>query len=187
MSVVLDNCLSGTLSATVEVVISNKKDAKGLETSQKKGVPSVHIDPNHFASKGAYEREIVKVLQEHQVDLVVLAGYMRIVGSELLSAYASKMINIHPSLLPAFPGLHAQKQALDYGVKYSGCTVHYVDEGVDSGPIIMQAVVPVLADDTEASLSARILEEEHQLLTAAIEQISQGNIKLSGRKTTLRT
>ncbi|OGC04101.1 phosphoribosylglycinamide formyltransferase [candidate division WOR-1 bacterium RIFOXYA12_FULL_43_27] len=161
----------------VAVVISNDPSAFGLERAKKHNIPAVIINHKDYKDKNTYELEIVKVLQKHKVDLVCLAGYMRIVGEVLLQNYPNKILNIHPALLPSFPGLHSQKQALAHGVKISGCTVHFVDEGCDTGPIIMQAAVPVVENDTEETLSARILEQEHIIYPQAIKLVCEGRIK----------
>ena len=170
----------------ITVVISDKADALGLERARKHKIDAVHIDPKPFKDKSTYELEIVKVLQKHDVGLVCLAGYMRIVGPVLLEHFKGKMINIHPALLPSFPGLHGQKQALDHGVKISGVTVHFVDEGCDTGPIIMQAAVPVLDNDTEETLSARILEQEHKLYPQAVKLFVEGKLRIEGRKVRIK-
>lgn len=182
LQAIIDASERGEIPAKVAVVISNNPDALGLERAKKHGIPAVVINNREFKDKNTYELEIVKVLQQHKVDLVCLAGYMRIVGPVLLEHYQGKMINIHPALLPSFPGLHAQKQALDYGVKISGATVHFVDEGCDTGPIIIQAAVPVLEDDTEESLSERILEQEHKIYPQAIKLFAEGRLKIEGRR-----
>lgn len=140
------------------------------------------INQHDFKSKEAFDWELLKILQENQVDLVVLAGFMRIISSVLLAAFPQKIINIHPALLPSFPGLHGQKQAIDYGVKFTGCTVHFVNEGVDTGPIIIQGIVPVYDDDTEDTLSRRILKEEHRIYPQAIQLLAEGKLQLEGRK-----
>ena len=144
------------------------------------------IDNRKFKDKNTYELEIVKVLKEHKVELVCLAGYMRIIGPVLLEHFRGKMINIHPSLLPSFPGLRAQRQALEHGVKVSGVTVHFVDEGCDTGPIIVQNAVPVLENDTEETLSERILEQEHKIYPQAIKLIAEDKLKIEGRKVKLK-
>jgi phosphoribosylglycinamide formyltransferase-1 len=169
-------------SLNIVVVISDKADAYGLERAKKHKIDAVHIDPKKFKDKNTYELEIVKTLQKHQVGLVCLAGYMRIVGEVLLEHYQGKMLNIHPALLPAFPGLHAQRQAVEHGVKVSGVTVHFVDEGCDTGPIILQAAVPVMDNDTEETLSARILEQEHKIYPQAVKLFAQGKLKIENRK-----
>ena len=161
----------GVLNAEIAVVISNKPTAGGLEYAKENGINAQVFEPKAFASPTDYEAAIVAELQSNHVDLVVLAGYMKLVGEPILTAYQSRMVNIHPSLLPSFKGLNAQKQALDYGVTVAGCTVHYVTKDMDAGPIIMQAAVPVLPDDTEASLSERILVKEHEIFALAIQDV----------------
>jgi phosphoribosylglycinamide formyltransferase-1 len=185
LQAIIDAIEAGKISAHIKCVISNVPGVQSLDRAKKHNIPSFVIDHKKFQNKDEYENEIVRILNENGVDLVCLAGYMRIVGEVLLKAYKGKIINIHPALLPSFPGLHSQKQALDYGVKISGCTVHFVDEGCDTGPVILQASVPVLDDDTEDSLSARILEEEHKLYPRAIQLIAEGKYKISGRKVIL--
>ncbi|HZC88059.1 MAG TPA: phosphoribosylglycinamide formyltransferase, partial [Nitrososphaera sp.] len=173
------------------IVISNKSDADGLKiASEKYGVPTKVILPNGL--KGwDYDQLVVGVLEEHDVTaqsgLVCLAGFMRIISPEFVRQYRMKIMNIHPALLPSFPGLHAQKQALEYGVKVSGCTVHFVDEGVDSGPVILQKAVPVKDNDTEEKLSARILKQEHTVYPQAVKLFCEGRIKLQGRKVLITT
>lgn len=179
---IMDAAAAGKIKAEVAAVISDNKDAFALERARKAGIPALHVNPKNFGSKEEYERAILKLLKEHNVQLVCLAGYMRIVGRVILDAFPNRVINIHPALLPAFPGLHGQQQAWDYGVKYSGCTVHFVDEGMDTGSIIIQAVVPVYDDDTADTLAARILEQEHKIYPEAIGLLAEGRLKLSGRK-----
>ena len=173
LTAVIKNCIKNTINAEVCVVISNKKEAKGLQSASNSNIPAIHISPKDYKSNNAYETDVINTLEAHNVNLVVLAGYMKLVGDPLLKRYANRMINIHPSLLPAFKGLDAQQQALDYGVKITGCTVHYVTKEMDAGPIILQTAVPVKDDDTIDTLSERILIEEHQLLSQAIQQISE--------------
>ena len=170
---IIDACQAKIIPGNVEVIISNKAEAYGLERAKKAKIQTQVLSD---------EKEIVNLLKAHQVDLVCLAGYMRIVGKELLNAFEGKIINIHPALLPSFPGLHGQKQALDHGVKVSGVTVHFVDAGCDTGPIIMQSSVPVLENDTEETLSARILEQEHKIYPQAIKLFAEGKLKIIGRK-----
>ncbi|KAF0133406.1 MAG: phosphoribosylglycinamide formyltransferase [Candidatus Saganbacteria bacterium] len=170
------------IPAKIAVVISDKSDAFGLERARKHNIEAVYINPDDFKGKDAYEQGIVKTLKKHNVNLVCLAGYMRIAGKVLIDSYKSKIINIHPSLLPAFPGLNAQKQALEHGVKISGATVHFVDEGCDTGPIIVQSAVPVLAGDTIEILSSRILAEEHKLYPLAVKYFAEGKLKIEGRR-----
>lgn len=166
----------------IKMVISDKEKAPALDKARAKGIATCYINPGQFASKQLYEQELVKVCESAEADLIVLAGYMRILGETFIKAFPHRIINIHPALLPSFTGLHAQKQALDYGVKFSGCTVHFVDAGVDTGPIILQAVVPVMPDDDEESLSARILVEEHKLLPQAVRLLAEGRIELTDSK-----
>ncbi len=182
LQAIVDASEKGDIPAKVAVVISNKPDAYGLERAKKHKVPTAVFDPNKFPDKNTYELEIVKTFRKYEVDLVCLAGYMRIVGPVLLEHYQGRMMNIHPALLPSFPGLHVQKAALDHGVKVSGATVHFVDEGCDTGPIIVQAAVPVLEGDTEETLSARILEQEHKIYPQAIKLFAEGKLKIEGRK-----
>lgn len=182
---ILDAIQEETLDATVKVVVSNKATAPGLERAKERGIHTVFIDPKPYAQeknpKEAYDSAVGTVLQEHGVECVVLAGYMRIVTPALLRMFPWKMLNIHPSLLPAFPGLDAQRQALEWGAKVSGCSVHFVTEGVDEGPIIGQIAVPIHENDTVDTLSARILEQEHQLYPQAIQLMAQGRLQREGR------
>ncbi|SMB91636.1 formyltetrahydrofolate-dependent phosphoribosylglycinamide formyltransferase [Desulfonispora thiosulfatigenes DSM 11270] len=166
----------------IGVIISDKKQAKALEKAKEKKIPSLFIDPKAFSSKTEYEKELLKVVNEHNCNLICLAGFMRILSPYFIRNAQMKILNIHPSLLPSFPGLHAHQQALDYGVKFSGCTVHFVDEGMDSGPIIMQAVVPVSDEDTEETLVNKILKEEHRIYPEAIRLVVEEKIKVQNRK-----
>jgi phosphoribosylglycinamide formyltransferase 1 len=171
------------------IVISNEPEAAGLKiASEKYGLPT-KVVPSDGLKGWNYDQNVVTILHEHDVTpqsgLVCLAGFMRIMSSEFVRLYRMRIMNIHPALLPAFPGLHAQKQAIDYGVKVSGCTVHFVDEGMDSGPVILQKAVPVLEEDDEESLSARILEQEHQLYPEAVSMFCQGRIKVEGRRVSI--
>jgi len=170
------------------IVISNKPDAKGLEIARKLGVKTEVIDSKEFkGNRWEYDKKIISALEKHGVTpkngLVCLAGFMRIISPEFVKKYKNRIINIHPALLPAFPGLDAQKQAINYGSKYSGCTVHFVDSGVDTGPIILQSVVKIKKGDTEKTLSKRILEKEHQTYPEAVRLFAEKKIKISGRKT----
>jgi len=174
LEAILDASERKEIPAEVAVVISDRADAFGLERARKHNIPTAVINSN--------ELEIVKVLKKYKVDLVCLAGYMKIVGKALLEAYQGKMINIHPALLPSFPGLHSQRQALEHGVKVSGVTVHFVDAGCDTGPIIFQRAVPVFENDTEETLSERILTEEHKAYPEAIRLFATGKLKLEGRR-----
>ena len=179
---IIDRCNDGSLAARINCVISNNADAFALERARKHGIPTIHLSHREFSGREAYDAALVKVLRDHGVELVVLAGFMRIITPILIDAFPNAIMNIHPALLPAFPGLHAQRQALEYGVKVSGCTVHFVDAGTDTGPIIMQAVVPVDTDDTEESLSARIQLEEHRIFPLAIQLYAAGRLTVEGRR-----
>lgn len=172
----------GRLNARVKVLISDQPQAPALSLARGFGVPTEVIQPRNFASKVDFESELARQCAEHQVEVVVLAGFMRLLTATFLAHYPQKVVNIHPALLPAFPGLNAQGQAIAYGVRFSGCTVHLVDEGVDSGPIILQAVVPVEENDNESTLSNRILQEEHRLYPEALQLIAEGKLKIDGRR-----
>lgn len=178
---IIDHIEKGTLPAQIKIVVSNNSQAYGLTRAKKHGIPCAVVNHQDFASREEYDRELIRILQDANVDLIALAGFMRILTGSLLRAFPQKIINIHPALLPAFPGTHVQQKALDYGVKFSGCTVHFVDEGVDTGPIIIQAVVPVLAGDTAETLAARILKEEHKIYPEAIRYFAEGRIIKNGR------
>jgi phosphoribosylglycinamide formyltransferase-1 len=186
LQAIIDASESGKLPAKVAVVISNDPTAGGLERAKKHNIPAIVIGPKGFKDKHTYELEIVKELKKHGVELVCLAGYMRIIGQVLLEHFPMKIINIHPSLLPSFPGLHAQRQALDHGVTVTGCTVHFVDEGCDTGPIIVQSAVPVKENDTEETLSERILQQEHHIYPLAIEFIAKDKLIIEDRRVRLK-
>lgn len=172
----------GRLPGTeIAVVLSNLPDAAGLETARKLGLPAIAI-PSAGRKRAEHDAEVVAALQQHRVDLVCLAGYMRIISPEFVRAFSNRILNIHPALLPAFPGLDAQAQALEFGAKVAGCTVHFVDEAVDHGAIILQRVVPVLDQDTAETLSARILDQEHIAYTEAIARVLSGQYSLVGRR-----
>ena len=175
------NVQAGRIPAEIAVVISNKADAQGLATAREMGLATRFI-PSKGKEREAFDREVVAVLREFQVDLVCLAGFMRILSPYFIREFPQRILNIHPALLPAFPGEEAQKQALEYGVKFSGCTVHLVDEGVDTGPSVCQAVVPVLDDDTPETLAARILKEEHRIYSEAICLLLEDRIRIEGRR-----
>ncbi|WP_346354840.1 phosphoribosylglycinamide formyltransferase [Azotosporobacter soli] len=173
---------AGTLNAKLAVVISDNPKAPALEKARAAGIPAVCIARSEYKGRDAFEDALAQCLLQHEASLVVLAGFMRILSSHFISGFRSRILNIHPALLPAFPGLHAQAQAIDYGAKVSGCTVHFVDEGMDTGPIILQAVVPIEEEDTEESLAQRILVEEHRIYPQAIQLYLSGCLKLEGRK-----
>jgi len=182
LQAILDAIREGKINAKIGVVISDKKDAFALQRVKGLGIATEVIERKDFATKRQFEEALVNTLCEHNVELVVLAGFMRLLGSDFISAYPGKIMNIHPALLPSFPGLNAQKQAIEYGVKMSGCTVHFVDEGMDSGPIILQQAVPVASSDTAETLAARILEVEHVLYPRAISLYCKGRLTLNGRQ-----
>ncbi len=183
---IIDAVEAGSLQARIALVLSNKREAQALERARRHGLPEVFLDPNPFAgrpdSREAYDHAVLDVLHKHDVELVLLAGYMRIVTPVLIHAYSNRIMNIHPSLLPAFPGLDVQQKALDWGVKLAGCTVHFVTDRVDEGPIIIQAAVPVLDGDTADTLSARILTEEHTIYPKAIQLYVEGRLRVEGRQ-----
>ena len=168
--------------AEIALVVSDRGRAQALDRARGHGVPAIVLDPKAYPDRDAYDAALGALLQEHRIGLVCLAGFMRILGAEFVRAFAGCVLNVHPSLLPAFPGLAAQRQALEYGVKIAGATVHLVDEGVDTGPIVLQASVPVLPGDTETSLSARILAEEHRLYPEAIRLFANGQLRIVGRR-----
>ncbi|MBI5197190.1 MAG: phosphoribosylglycinamide formyltransferase [Nitrospirae bacterium] len=170
------------VDADVVVAISDKTDAYALERARKRGIAAVHIDPKQYPNRESFDEVLAAKLKEHRVDLVILAGYMRLVSRVMTQAFPYRILNVHPGLLPSFPGLNPQKKALDHGVRFSGCTVHFVDDTVDDGPIIIQAVVPVFDEDTEEMLSLRILMQEHRIYPEAIQLIAEGRLKLEGRR-----
>lgn len=182
LQAILDAIADGRLDARVGVVISNKLNAQGLERAERAGVPTVVLSLADYDSREAFDEAVLVALRERDVDVVCLAGFMRILSPVLVRAFPNRILNIHPSLLPAFIGLHAQEQAVEHGVKVSGCTVHLVDEELDHGPILLQATVPVEEGDTEESLSERILEQEHQLYPRAIQLILDGKVSVEGRR-----
>ena len=178
---IADNVASGALDAKIAVVISNRPDALGIESARRRGLKALVI-PSKGKVREEHDREVVAALLEHQVDLVCLAGYMRLLSPWFVQQFPNRILNIHPSLLPAFPGLEAQTQAFAYGVKVSGCTVHFVDENLDHGAIIVQKIVPVLDTDDEHTLAARILEQEHVAYSEAIRVVLEGKYKIEGRR-----
>lgn len=177
----------GRLNADIKVLVSDKAESLALQKARQRKIPAYYLDPSAYSSRSACETELVSLLRQHQVEVVALAGYMRLVGKVMLEEFRHCIVNIHPALLPAFPGLNAQRQALEYGVKFSGCTVHLVDEGMDTGPIIMQRVVPVYDYDDEDSLSTRILEQEHQVYWQSLQLMAEGKLYLDGRRVIVRT
>jgi phosphoribosylglycinamide formyltransferase-1 len=175
------NVQAGKIPAEIAIVISNKADALGLVRAKEMGLATCFI-PSQGKEREAFDREVVAVLREFQVDLVCLAGFMRILSPYLVREFPRRVLNIHPALLPSFPGEEAQRQALEYGVKFTGCTVHLVDEGVDTGPIVCQAVVPVLDDDTPETLAVRILNEEHRIYSDGICLLLEDGVRIEGRR-----
>ncbi len=170
------------INADIGLVFSNKEEAPGLAKAREWGLETLTLDPKLFAAREDYDRAIIGKLDERRIDLVCLAGYMRVLTPELCDAFKHRLVNIHPALLPSFPGLHVQQKAIDWGVRFSGCTVHFVAAEVDMGPIILQAVVPVLRDDTEETLAARILVEEHRIYPQAVRLYFEGRIEVRGRR-----
>ncbi len=172
----------GAIKGEIVAVISNKADSKGLEFAREQGLEAIFVNPKEFDGREAYDRELVRILKEKGVELVCLAGFMRIISPYFVSEFRNRILNIHPSLLPSFKGLDAQKQAFEYGVKFAGCTVHFVDEEMDHGNIILQAVVPVLQDDDDHTLAERILKEEHRIYPQAVALFCEDRLKVEGRK-----
>jgi len=182
LAAILDACRRPGYPARVVVVVSDREGAPALERARADGAEAVFLDPKAYGDRAAYDAALLATLDHHRPGLVCLAGFMRVLAPAFVRAWAGRLMNIHPSLLPAFPGLHAQRQALEYGARIAGVTVHFVDEGVDTGPIIVQASVPVLPDDSEDSLSARILGEEHRLYPEAIRLFAEGRLVITGRR-----
>jgi phosphoribosylglycinamide formyltransferase-1 len=178
---IIDAIRSGHLDATIAVVISNRVEAAGLQRAREAGIEAIHVSPKNYADRTAYDRAIAEMLKARDVSLVCLAGFMRLVGPPLLDAFPNAVLNIHPSLLPAFPGLDAQRQALEHGVRVTGATVHLVNGELDAGPIILQAPVPVMPDDTVETLAARVLVEEHRIYPEAIRAVLDGGWRIEGR------
>ena len=187
LQAIIDSIEKNSLAAEISLIMSNVSDAYALQRGKKHGLESIFLDPKSFSSRDDYEKQMIELLQTKSIDLVCLAGFMRILGKKFIDAFSGKIINIHPSLLPAFPGLNVQEKALQHGVRFSGCTVHFVNEEVDGGAIISQAVVPILdADDTQ-SLSDRILEQEHIIYPEAIRLVIEDRLEFSGRRVVRKT
>ena len=182
LQAIIDNVETGFIPAEISVVISNNPDAYGLKRSEKKNIPTVVINHKNFSTREEFEKKLIDTLNEFKVDYVILAGFMRVLTKYFINNFKNRILNIHPALLPSFPGVNAQKQAFDYGVKFSGCTVHFVTEEVDVGPIIIQAVVPVLKEDTAEKLQKRILEKEHIIFPLAIKMLVEDKLKIVGNK-----
>ena len=185
LQALIDSVNSKELQVEICLVLSDKADAYALERAHRHGIPTAVVQRKGYSNKEEFQKAILEEVKSHGAELVVLAGFMRILGRTFLSSFPNRVINIHPALLPAFPGIDAQRQALDYGVKFSGCTVHFVDEGMDSGPIIAQHVVPVMDDDDRDALADRILEQEHLLIVEGVKLFSEGRLKVDGRKVTI--
>lgn len=179
---IIDSIESGVLNAKIALLITDNPESYAIERANKHNIEALVIKPRDFSDRDLYYSHIAEELKKRNVELVILAGFMRVVGKALIDKYRNRIMNIHPALLPAFPGLHGQKQAAEYGVKISGCTVHFVDQGMDTGPIIIQAAVPAYHDDTEETLSERILKQEHKIFPYAIRLYSEGKISVNGRK-----
>ncbi len=182
LQAIIDASERGEIPCRVGIVISNKSDAYGLVRAGKHGIPTAVVSHKEFQSREEFDRRLVEVIRGSGAELVCLAGFMRVLTPVFVHAFPSRILNIHPALLPSFPGTHGPKQALDYGVRFSGCTVHFLDEGVDTGPVIVQAVVPVYDDDTEDTLAARILVQEHRIYPMAIRLFFQGRLRIEGRR-----
>ena len=186
LQAIIDAIEAGQVQAKIVAVISNKQDAVALERARKHGLPDFFVDPKPFAgrpdSREAYDQALLDLLKKYDVELVLLAGYMKIITAVLVNSYANRMMNIHPSLLPSFPGLDVQRKAIEWGCKLAGCTVHFVTEGVDEGPIILQAAVPILDSDTADSLAARILEQEHKIYPRAVRLFAENRLRVEGRR-----
>ena len=179
---IIDAIESGRLNADIKVVISNRPDAYALKRAEDHKIPTEVISDKGYPNREEYDRKVIESLKKRGVELVVLAGFMRVLTSIFVREFPMRIMNIHPALLPAFPGLKVQKKAIEHGVRFSGCTVHFVDEGVDTGPIIIQSVVPVYCDDTEEELSARILKQEHRIYPEAIQLFAEGRLEVRGRR-----
>jgi phosphoribosylglycinamide formyltransferase-1 len=182
LQAIIDAIEAKKLNAKIEVVLSNRAEAYGLVRATNHGIPVQVLDHKKFDCREAYDQAMVDVLRARNVELVILAGFMRLLSPVFVKAYSNRIMNIHPALLPAFPGLQVQKKALEHGVRFSGCTVHFVNEQCDEGPIIIQAVVPIFADDTEQTLTARILRQEHRIYPRAIQLYSEGRLRIEGRR-----
>ena len=177
-----DSVAAGRIpNAQIAIVLSNREGAPGIDKAKERGI-ATRVIPSKGLEREVYDRQVVAVLHEHKVDLICLAGYMRLLSPYFVASFPNRILNIHPSLLPSFPGLESQRQALEYGVKFAGCTVHFVDENLDAGPIVRQAVVPVLDGDTEATLSERILAEEHRIYSEAVRIVLEGKFGIAGRR-----
>ncbi len=181
-----DSILAGKVDAEIGLVFSNKEDAAGLKIAQERGLETLYINPKLYAVKEEYDQEIIRQARKRAIDLVCLAGYMKVLTPMFCNEFKNRIMNIHPALLPSFPGLHVQQKAIDWGVRFSGVTVHFVAAEVDMGPIIVQAIVPIMQDDTEETLSARILVEEHKIYSEAVRLFFEGRLEVRGRRVLIR-
>jgi len=179
---IIDQIENGNLDASIKVVVSNNPDAYALERAEKHAIPAVVIDHNIFNDRNKFDQKMIDVLNSYSIELVIMAGFMRILTPRFIKAFPMRIMNIHPAILPSFQGIHAQERAFDYGVKFSGCSVHFADEGVDTGPVIIQSVVPVYDDDTADTLQQRILKEEHRIFPQAIQFYAEDKLEIIGRK-----
>jgi phosphoribosylglycinamide formyltransferase 1 len=186
LQAIIDAILRGELKAEIRLVLSNRADAQGLERARRHGIATMVIEHRKFTSREDFDRAVLAALREHSVELVALAGFMRLLSSVMLDAFPGRIMNIHNSLLPSFPGIHGPKDAIEYGVKIAGCTVFFVTPGVDVGPVIVQAAVPVLPGDDEDRLAARILQQEHRILPHAIALFQQGRLEIQGRQVVIK-
>ena len=182
LQAVIDSIESREINARIACVVSNRQDAFALKRAEQHGIKAIIHEFGAYASRLEYDTALVEILRDHGVQLVLLAGFMRILTDVMINAFPHAILNVHPALLPAFPGLNAQQQALEYGVRFTGCTVHFVDRGTDTGPIILQSVVPVREDDTEETLAARIQQEEHRIYPEAVQLFCAGKICVNGRR-----
>ena len=182
LQAIIDAIEEKRLDAAIRVVISNRGDAQGLNRAKNHRIPTEVVDHHRSPTREAYDQSLIDILNARKVELAILAGFMRLLSPLFVRAFPNRIMNVHPSLLPAFPGLHVQRKAVDYGVRFSGCTVHFVSEECDQGPVIIQAVVPVFPDDTEETLSARVLKEEHRIYPRAIQLYSEGRLHIMGRR-----
>ena len=187
LQAILDAIAAGRCPARVAVVVSDRKEAKALDRARQASITAVHVDPSSYPDRGAFDRAVAGVLVEHAVELVCLAGYMRLLSPGFVAGWRNRVLNVHPALLPAFPGLHAPRQALDHGARVTGATIHFVDEGTDTGPIVLQAAVPIHPGDTEATLAGRIQAEEHRLYPEAIRLYAEGRLAVEGRRVRIET
>lgn len=183
---IIDAVKNGYMQAEINILVTDKAAAYAVTRARESGIEALFLDPKEFKTKDGYYEELARILRDRSIGLIVLAGFMRIVGKPLIAAFHGKIMNIHPAILPSFPGLHGQEQAHDYGVKIAGCTVHFVDEGMDTGPVIVQAAVPVYSDDTEETLSARILSCEHRIYPYAVKLYAENRLRIEGRKVIIK-